>query len=170
MSDDPIDRRLAAAAGRLTALRPGLESGGPWPLATRIDHSPEASWGPRETLAHLEEMLAFWLGETERILDGVDGQPPPAFGRQATETVRLAIIERDRTLPIRELCARVEAGIERWRRRWAELDETARRRMGSHVTRGELSVTELVDRFVADHLDEHLDQLAEATGRGSTAG
>ena len=170
MSADPFDQRLAAASGRLASLRPGLESRGTWPLATRFDHSPEASWGPRETLAHLEEMLSFWLGETERILDRVEGGAPPVFGRQATEAVRLAIIGRDRTLPIRELCARVDAGIERWRRRWAELDEAARRRTGSHVTRGELTVTDSANRFVVDHLDEHLDQLAEATDRGSTAG
>jgi hypothetical protein len=83
--------------------------------------------------------------------------------------VRLAIIGRDRSLPIRELEARVRIGIERWRRRWAELDQDARRRRGTHVKRGQLTVEEVADRFVVGHLEEHLDQLAEAAGGGSTA-
>jgi len=37
------------------------------------------------------------------------------------------------------------------------------------VTRGDLTIEALVDRFVTGHLEEHLDQLAEAGGGGSTA-
>jgi hypothetical protein len=167
MSEDAFDRRMAAAETRLASLKVGLERGVPWPLAARFDHSTEAAWGPRETLAHMEEMLSFWLGETERILDA--GDAPAAFGRAPTDDVRLAIIERDRRLPIRELVARVEVGIERWRRRWAEIDEDERQRSGAHVTRGNLTVEGVVDRFVAGHLEEHLDQLAKASGGATPA-
>lgn len=160
MSDDELDARLAAASERLADLGTALGRGGPWPLAERFDHSPEASWGPRETLAHLEEMLPFWLGEAERILEVAGGSV--TFGRVATDDVRLAIIERDRTLPLRELVARVQAGIERWRRRWPELDETGRSRRGRHVTLGELTVTDIATRFVVGHLEDHLDQVAAA--------
>jgi hypothetical protein len=168
MSENTFEQRLTAAEARLHGLAAALEAGGPWPLASRFDHSTEASWGPRETLAHVEEMLSFWLGEAERILDGGEDGGPAVFGRQATDEVRLAIIARDRTLPIRELVARVEIGVDRWRRRWAELDSAARQRIGTHVTRGELTIGALADRFVAGHLEEHLDQLAEAAGSGST--
>ena len=53
-------------------------------------------------LAHVEEMLPFWLGEIERILDGTGATPVP-FGRVATDPVRIGIIGRDRTVPLREL-------------------------------------------------------------------
>jgi hypothetical protein len=158
MNDDELDGRLAAASERLADLGAALERGGPWPLAERFDHSPEASWGPRETLAHLEEMLPFWLGEAERVLEGA-GEPVP-FGRLATDDVRLAIIARDRTLPLHELLARVQSGIERWRRRWTELDEGHRSRRGIHPTLGELTVTAIATRFTVGHLEDHLDQLA----------
>ena len=162
MTTDDFDRRLADVADRLTALRPVLE-GREWPLAERFDHAPEASWGPREVLAHLEEMFAFWLGEAERVVDMTAGPEP--FGRVGTDDVRVAVIGRDRTLPVRELLARIFAGIERWRRRWPELSEAERARTGLHPTQGELTVDDLATRFVADHAEGHLDQLGEILGQ-----
>jgi hypothetical protein len=167
MRDDDLDRRLAAAADHLASLRPALEGGGTWPLAARFDHVPEASWGPREVLAHLAEMLPYWLGEIERILEASDS--PAAFGRLATDDVRLAIIERDRSIPVRELDARVHTDIERWRSRWAELDDGSRARFGVHPTLGPLTVETAVERFVVGHLEGHLDQLGAAMGGGSPA-
>jgi len=159
MSDE-LEQRLVAAGDRLAGLGTALQQRGPWGLAERFDHSPEASWGPRETLAHLEEMLPFWLGEAERILEGAG--EPVTFGRVATDNVRLAIIERDRTLPLGELLARVQAGVERWRQRWAELDGPSRARRGTHVALGEMTVTDIATRFTVGHLEDHLDQLAAA--------
>jgi hypothetical protein len=87
----------------------------------------------------------------------------------ATEDVRLAIIGRDRTLPLRELVARVHVGIDRWRRRWAELDDASRARRGIHPTLGELTVTDIATRFTVGHLEDHLDQLAAAVGDASAS-
>jgi hypothetical protein len=168
MHDDDLDQRLAEASARLVMLDGALQAGGPWPLAARFDHAPEASWGPREILAHLEEMLPYWLGEAERVLDA--GGAPVTFGRVATNELRLALIERDRTLPLRELVARVQVGLERWRRRWAELDTASRTRAGSHVALGELTVTQIATRSVVDHVEGHLDQLAAALSGDQTPG
>ena len=168
MRDDELDRRLAAASDRLAGLGGALRTGEPWAFAVRFDHSPESSWGPRETLAHLEEMLPYWLGEAERIVDSTGG--PPDIGRVATDDVRLATIERDRTLPLRELVDRIQADIERWRRRWAELDEASRQREGTHPTAGRMTVADVADRFAVGHLEAHLDQLAVALGSDLTPG
>ena len=87
------------------------------------------------------------------------------FGRVATDDVRIAIIERDRTLPSRELHRRGSTnGIERWRRRWPDLIAEDRDRTGTHPTLGELSVSDIASRFVASHLEEHLDQLGAPRG------
>jgi hypothetical protein len=167
MTEDDIDARLSAAESRLSRLEGALTRGGPWPLAERFDHAPEAVWGPRETLTHVGEMLGFWLGEAERLIDPA-GQPD-TFGRLATDQLRLGIIERDRTLPIGELLARIHVGIARWRDRWASLDADKRVQPGHHVTLGELTVTDVAMRFVVGHLEDHLDQLADAIGTGPNA-
>jgi hypothetical protein len=164
--DDEIERRLASSAARFATIGPRLAAGGPWPLAERFDHAPEASWGPLETLAHLEEMLGYWMGEMDRVVAATAGASPEPFGRLATDAARLAVIEGDRALPIQELVTRVTAGIDAWRRRWPELDEAQRERRGLHPSLGVLTVREIATRFVADHVESHLDQLdASLEGR-----
>ena len=168
MSDDDLDQRLTAAGIRLTALAGELQRAEPWPFAARFDHAPEASWGPPEILAHLEEMLLFWLGEVERILE--PGAGAVTFGRAPTDDRRLAIIARDRTLPVSELVDRVQLGIERWRRRWTELDAERRQQGADHLSLGRMTVTDIATRLAVGHLESHLDQLAAAIAGGRPAG
>jgi hypothetical protein len=166
--------RLAAARGDLLALRAAIDEGEPWPLSDNFGTEPEASWGPRETIAHVQEMLPFWQGEIERVLAG---QPPvagsePAFGRVAADELRLAVIERDRTLPLQELFDRIDAGLERFVRRLGELRDDDLEATGVHPRLGPMTVGQIVDRFVVGHLEEHVDQLREILGRaaGATSG
>jgi hypothetical protein len=152
--------RLAASRAAFATLAPRIRAGEPWPLAERFGTEPEASWGPREVLAHTAEMLPFWLGEYERVVEARhaagDGLP---FGRVAADALRIGVLERDRTLPLRELFDRIEAGIERWERRLATAvpgeDDVA----GLHGRLGEMTAGELRDRFVTTHLEEHVEQL-----------
>jgi hypothetical protein len=156
MDESLVDRLDAAIVG-LRASRPAVEAGAPWPLGTTIDHSDEASWGPAEVLAHLSEMATYWTGEIERVLAGAP-EPVP-FGRMATDPVRLAVLERDRTLPPRELYDRTISALERLGRRVGGLTAADLARQGLHPRLGEMAVAEIAGRFVADHVAEHLDQL-----------
>jgi len=150
--------RLDAGVRAIVALQPRVEAAGPWPLAERYGTEAEASWGPPELLAHLDEMLPYWLGEIERILDG-EGQTAVPFGRIAADDVRVAIIGRDRTVPLRELFARIGADGARVASRMRALTPAEATRRGAHPTRGELTVESVFERFVAGHLEEHLEQL-----------
>ncbi len=107
--------RLHAVADAFLAMRLAVLAGEPWPLAADFGTGPEAAWGPPEVLAHVAEMLPYWLGEVERILAA--GPAPAPFGRVATDELRIAIIGRDRTVPLRELFDRVEADVARYERR-----------------------------------------------------
>jgi DinB family protein len=155
---DEVIGRIERATEALASRREAIERGEPWPLSEQFGTEPEASWGPRETLAHVAEMLPFWLGEIERILAG-SGEPAP-FGRVATNELRIGVIERDRSLPLRELFARIEADAGRLTRRLAELSPAEAGRTGAHPMRGILTVRESAERFVAGHLEEHVAQIA----------
>ena len=163
--------RLDAAAQRLAGLRRAVEAGNPWRLSTSFGTEPEASWGPPETLAHVAEMLPFWQGEIERIVDGSGDVVP--FGRVATDELRVRVLERDRSLPPRELFDRIAASADRVGRRLATLAPTEAARRGLHPRRGQMTVEEVVERFIVEHLEEHAEQLAavlaSGTGRGTRA-
>ena len=165
---DEALERLSTAGRALDRLRPAVQAGAPWPLAARFGTEPEAHWGPPEVLAHVAEMLPFWLGEAERVLDAV--VEPAPFGRVATDELRIATIERDRSLPVRELFDRIAVGISRYAGRLSELTDAQAACRGLHPTRGELTVTEMIDRFVVSHLEEHVEQLAAALADGDAPG
>jgi DinB superfamily len=149
--------RLEATLASVLALRPRVEAAGLWPLAELYGTEAEASWGPPELLAHVAEMLPYWLAEAERLIDGCGGVTP--FGRAADDSVRIGIIGRDRTVPLRALFERVEADGARVARRMRELTANEAGCRGIRPARGELTVAELFERFVVGHLEEHLEQL-----------
>jgi hypothetical protein len=159
---------------RITALRavygqlaPRVAAGEPWPLADDFGTGPEASWGPREVLAHVVEMLPFWLGELEKVVDG-DGTTPVPFGRIADDPSRLGLIERERTLPIRVLFTRVDDGLAAWADRLPTLTDEDLAMVGLHPRSGEMTVGAMPERFVVGHAEDHAVQLERAlaeTGR-----
>jgi hypothetical protein len=157
--DEQADR-LEAAAAAILELRPRIEAGAPWPLAEMYGPEPEASWGPPELLAHVEEYLPYWLGEIERVLAAGSSEAVP-FGRVATDAIRIGVIGRDRTLPLRELFARIESDAPRVARRLRELSADEASRKGLHPTRGELTVRDMLDPFLVGHTEGHVSQLRE---------
>jgi hypothetical protein len=152
--------RLAAAAADIVGMRAAVEAGAPWPLADVYGVEPEASWGPPELLAHVEEYLRYWMGEIERVLGG-DAAAAVPFGRVATDTLRLGVIGRDRSLPLRELFARIEADAARVGARLRELDESDASRRGLHPARGEMTVRDMIEPFLVGHTEGHATQLHE---------
>jgi hypothetical protein len=155
-----IGEQLRTDAAGLLARRERVIAGSPWPLARRFDHSDEAAWGPPEVLAHVAEMLPYWMGEVERVLEGAaDGREPIPFGRVAGDDVRIALIGRDRTVPVRELMSRIESDAGRMARRIETFGDVELARRGLHPARGEMSVEHMLQRFVIDHLGEHAEQL-----------
>ena len=152
--------RLEAVRGAYDDLAPRVAGGEPWPLAGAFGTEPEASWGPREVLAHVVEMLPYWLGELERVVDG-DGQTPVPFGRMAEDPIRIGLIARERSLPLRVLFARIDAGLAAWSTRLTTLSEAERSRVGLHPRLGEMAAGAIPERFVIGHVEEHARQLED---------
>jgi hypothetical protein len=152
--------RIAAARRAYAELAPRVMAGEPWALADDYGTGPEASWGPREVLAHVEEMLPFWLGEMERIVDAPGAAPVP-FGRTADDPVRIGILARDRTLPLRVLFGRIDAGLRDWEDRLPTLSDADQARVGLHPRLGEMPAGGILERFVIGHAEDHVAQLNE---------
>jgi hypothetical protein len=158
--------RLDRATEALVELGPAIAAGEPWPLTDVYAPGPESSWGPREVLAHVGEMLPYWLGEIERILDGgvaPGGGEPPAFGRLEEDPIRVQVIGRDRSFPARELLARIEVEGRRVASRLRALEADAGL-LGRHPTRGDLSIADVAERMIVGHAEAHLNQLRESVG------
>ncbi|HEY8437416.1 MAG TPA: DinB family protein [Candidatus Limnocylindrales bacterium] len=155
---DTTADRLDAAGAALVALRPELEAGEPWPLSAAYGTEPEAEWGPREVLAHVDEMLGYWTAELERVVAG-EGRAPVPFGRTASDPDRLACIERDRGRLVGGLLDEIDAGIRAAASFARRLSGDDLARVGAHPTRGELTVAASLDRFLTTHLEEHVAQV-----------
>lgn len=172
MADETIDgllARLSAAAARVEGQRGAVERGAPWPVGSLARGETEERWGPTEVLAHVAEMLPFWLGEMERVLAAAPGEVA-AFGRTIDDQVRGLSVARDATLPPRELFDRIAAAVERYRRRLPTLTATDLARVGRHPARGDLGVPALLERFAVDHLEDHARQLEATLAAGASAG
>ncbi|HEY7133380.1 MAG TPA: DinB family protein [Candidatus Limnocylindrales bacterium] len=164
MSD--LADRLRDAGADLLDLRGPLVAGEPWPLSGSYGTEPEADWGPREVLAHVNEMLGYWTTQLEGVLAGPFDQAVP-FGRIATDDARLRRIGDDRQLPTGELLDAIDAGLVRATTFAAGLSADDLERRGLHPTRGELTVGAAIERFLVTHLVEHVVQLREILARRS---
>lgn len=141
------ERRLAEHASR--PLPPGL---------TEPDPGGDERWEAGQVWAHLAEFPAYWLAQAQRVIALPTNEPVP-FGRVKTDAGRVEAIERDRNTDPKAL-------LERVRRELADVTEAARSyppeawtRRGMHPSRGEMTVEDIFERFIAGHLEEHADQL-----------
>jgi hypothetical protein len=166
---DDLIERLGEAAAAFRALRWPVEAGEPWPLSPAYGTEPESDWGPKETLAHVDEMIPFWLDQVDRIL-ATGGPAPVPFGRTVADPDRIGRIGRDRAVPAGELFERFDREVAAANDRIRALPPEALERVGAHVRLGEMTVTDVVERFVIDHLGEHGRQLREIVDSAAARG
>jgi hypothetical protein len=144
--------RLQAAAGRIRVLTPAV-------APERLSDPDQATgerWDRGQILAHVAEMLPYWVGVIDRILAGGDGTP---FGRDRTDPSRVGPIERDRHSDPDRLLDRMDEGVALVRARLAGLGPADLERTGRHPARGEVTVAQIVEDYLVGHLEEHADQL-----------
>jgi hypothetical protein len=166
---DELAGRLRESGAALLELRGALVAGEPWPLSRAYGTEPEADWGPREVLAHVNEMLPYWATQIRLVLAG-DPVEATAFGRVSTDPERIGRIAADRELTVGDLLDRIAVGLALAEDLLADLTPAHLERRGRHATRGDLTVADAADRFVVTHLAEHVEQLRTILlRRGPTA-
>ena len=160
-SVDSLVARLADAERRLAE-----HAARPLPKAlSDPDPGLEERWEAGQVWAHLAEFPAYWLAQAQRVVALPTTEPVP-FGRVKTDSGRVEAIERERHTDPQALMDRVRGSLATVTdvvRSWTP-EEWARR--GAHPVRGEMTVERIVTVFIADHLEEHADQLDAMASRG----
>lgn len=147
--------RLQAAAGRIRAHVDALPPGG----LTSPDPETGERWDAGQLLAHVVEMLSYWVREAELVAASGNGV---AFGRVRTDPDRVAAIERDRLEDPYRLLGRMDEGVAGVLAFVDGLDAPALDQAGTHQVRGQMTVAGIIDQFVVAHLEEHADQIEGA--------
>jgi hypothetical protein len=152
----PVDReggrveRLLAAAGRIRASAVLLPD-----ALTDPDPDSGERWDRGQALAHVAEMLPYWAQQAELVAAGRQAE----FGRVKSDPDRIAAIERDRREDPARLLARVDEGVAVVLALLERLDDRDLAAVGRHQTLGDMTVGQMLDRFLVAHLEEHADQL-----------
>jgi threonine dehydratase len=153
----PVIARLAAAQRRLAdhAARP-LPAG-----LTDPDPGGTERWEAGQVWAHLAEFPAYWLAQIRGLLaaEAAGTVEPIPFGRTKADPERIAAIERERRTDPAELLRRVTAQVAELTAMLEELPDRSWAVRGLHPTKGSMMVGTIVEEFLADHLEEHADQL-----------
>jgi DinB superfamily len=144
---DAVEERLSRDADSRPA--PGLTQPDP-PTGERWDHG--------QVWAHLGEFVPYWI-EQARLVADASNPEPVSFGRVKSDPVRVAAIERDRTLPPGQVMARLSGQLADLRAFLAGLSAEGWERRGLHPTLGEMEMPRIVEEFMVGHLESHADQL-----------
>lgn len=153
-SVDALVARLADAERR-------LDEHAAAPLPTGLadpDPGNDERWEAGQIWAHLAEFPAYWFAQAERVI-AQRTQPPVPFGRVKTDAGRLEAIERDRHTDPSALLGRVRASLAEITDSVRTWDDATWQMRGAHPVRGEMTVEQIVQTFIVEHLEEHADQL-----------
>lgn len=144
--------RLRRAAGVLRDRAAAHSSG-----LTDPDAATGERWDTGQVLSHVAEFIPFWVGEVERIIAAGGGGL--AFGRIKSTPSRLERIEAGRHESPQVLLGRMDAALSQVETLLAGWGPSQLGLVGTHQTKGEMTVAQIIDEFLVDHLEEHDRQL-----------
>ena len=145
--------RMAVAEGRMAAF-----ADNPPPGLTEPEPDTGEQWDAGQAWAHVAEFVPYWQGELEHVVVGAGAEPVP-FGRQVTDPSRVGAIEAGRHEPPSAQMARLAGSLTLLRTYLVGLTDAQWATRGIHPRRGDMTVADIVERFVVSHLEEHADQL-----------
>ena len=122
-------------------------------------------WPVMSTLAHVSELLPYWAHQAERIARS----PGVAFGRTHDDPERVGAIDQHGHDSIGAIVPRIRASLADCLGTLRSLPPEAWATNGQHPSRGAMSVEQVVDRFLVDHIEEHAAQISATLSAVSPA-
>jgi hypothetical protein len=147
-------RRLTAAVEGLARRVEGLRE-------DQLYRAPaEREWTVMEGLAHVAEVLPYWSRQAREVAARPENNLP--FGRTHEDPDRIAAVERHREDRLADVLPRLRDGLAEATRTMRELEPSAWEKTANHRNRGELSVAQILDFFLLDHVEDHARQIEAA--------
>ncbi len=119
-------------------------------------------WSVMMIIAHVAELLPYWAGQACDVASRTKNDAP--FGRTHDDPDRIAAVETRAGLTLEQIVPRVREALSTAAAALLTIPAEGWTRTGRHTRRGEMTVQQIVDQFLIEHLEEHMHQ-AEATLR-----
>jgi hypothetical protein len=149
-------RRLEAAAQPLLVRAEGLNED------QLYRSSSGDEWTPMQILAHVAEMLPYWSQQAREVAARQrDDQP---FGRTHADPDRIGAVEQHANDRLADVLPRIHAGLAETLTTLRAIPADGWRRTAHHANRGEMSLEQIIDFFLLEHLEDHGKQLEAALG------
>jgi uncharacterized damage-inducible protein DinB len=130
-------------------------------VAARLRTPPgENEWSAMQTLGHMTEMIPYWLHHCRALIAATDALP--SFGRTPGSPERLAGVAHGAAAAPDALLAQLRREVQAAAATIRGLSPDEREKKGLHPGRGEMTVADVVERFVVSHAEEHLTQVQAA--------
>jgi hypothetical protein len=130
-------------------------------VMSRLRTAPgENEWSAMQTLGHMTEMIPYWLSHC-RALMAATGEPP-RFGRTLDSPERLAGVAHGAATGPDALLAQLQKEVRAAAGTIRRLSVAERNKRGLHASRGEMSVSDVLESFIVGHAEEHLQQVRAA--------
>jgi hypothetical protein len=129
-------------------------------VAQRLRTTPgENEWSALEVMGHLIEMIPYWLDHCHQLMTAAE---PLRFGRTLDSPERLAGVEQATTREPDELLLLLDREVQAAAPVIRHLSSEERDKTGIHLRQGEMTIGEVIERFIVAHAEDHVVQIQAA--------
>lgn len=136
---------------------------GPYSGQTAPDVDSGERWDAHQVWGHLTEFVEYWIEIFGEVIDAFEGEPI-AFGRPLDDEIRLAGLKHGQRFEFDRLWEELRHDLNDLREFLRRLPASADDVQGLRGDGEQLSMAELIDRYLVGHLEEHVAQLEALQG------
>lgn len=117
----------------------------------------EGAWSVMKVLAHVSEILSYWSRQAQVVAARDQNSQP--FGRTPEDPDRIAAVEAHAHDALDGMLARLGEALAGATAILSAIPAGGWARTARHARRGEMTVEQIVDQFLVEHVQEHTQQV-----------